>query len=465
MTAKRALTWFSVGLLLVGTAPAPLLAQDQASPADSSAPDGGSPDQGYDNQQLDALLAPVALYPDQLLTQILMASTYPLQVVEAQRWLQDPANKALTGDALTSALAAKDWDPSVKSLAPFPQVLAMMNSKLDWMQQVGYAMGDQQSDVWASVQRLRGQAQAAGTLKSTDQQTVSTQDNSIIIEPAQPNVVYVPTYNPVNVYGTWAYPAYPPVYIPPPPGYYFGAAVVAGLAFGAAVAINNGLWGWARPHWGYGGTYVNINRYNTININRTQINNNNWRPGGPGYRPGGGGNRPPPGPVGPPHGGVRPGYNGGGEQRPVNPSRPGQNGGGEQRPVNPSRPGQNGGGEQRPVNPSRPGQNGGGEQRPVNPSRPGQNGGGEQRPANPSRPGQNGGGEQRPTNPSRSGQNGGGQQRPHGGDRPGSHGGGQQRPHNGGRPGGGGQHRPSGGHRSGGGGGGHRGGGGAHRPR
>ena len=277
----------------------PLLAQDQppASAADPAA-GGGYSDQAYGPEQLDALLAPVALYPDQLLTQILMASTYPLQVVEAERWLREPANRALSGDVLLAqVLAAKDWDPSVKSLVPFPQVLAnAMNGKLDWMQQVGYAMGDQQADVWASVQRLREQAQAAGNLQSTDQQTVSTQDSAIVIEPAQPDVVYVPTYNPVSVYGTWAYPAYPPVYLPPPPGYYVGAAIVAGLAFGAAVAINNSLWGWARPHWGYGGAYVNVNRYNTINIHRTQINNYNWRPGGPGYRPGGGGGRrPPPG--------------------------------------------------------------------------------------------------------------------------------------------------------------------------
>jgi hypothetical protein len=414
MTYRQLLTYASIGLLLVGTAPAPLLAQ---TPPPDPAADGGSADQAYSPQQLDALLAPVALYPDELLTQTLMATTYPLQVVEAERWLQDPANKALTGDALTQALAAKDWDPSVKSLVPFPQVLAMLNSKLDWMQQVGYAMGDQQADVWASVQRLRAQAQAAGTLKSTDQQTVSTQDSAIVIEPAQPNVVYVPTYNPAYVYGTWAYPAYPPVYIPPPPGYYFGAAVVAGLAFGAAIAINNGLWGWARPHWGYGGVYVNVNRYNTININRTQINNNNWRGGGPGYRPGGGGNRPPPGPVGPPHGGVRPGYNGGGVQRPTNPSRPGQNGGGIP-PRNPNtRPGGNGGGEQKPHNGSRPGYHGGGERKPTNPSRPGQNGGGVQKPHHETRPG--GGGQHNRPSGGRHGGGGGHRAAPKRGGRPG----------------------------------------------
>ncbi len=425
MKAKGILTWFSAGLLVVGASPAPLLAQDAPPPsAADAAAGGGYSDQAYGPEQLDALLAPVALYPDQLLTQILMASTYPLQVVEAERWLQDPANRALSGDALAQVLAAKDWDPSVKSLVPFPQVLAMMNGKLDWMQQVGYAMGDQQSDVWASVQRLREQAQAAGNLQSTDQQTVSTQDSAIVIEPAQPNVVYVPTYNPVSVYGTWAYPAYPPVYLPPPPGYYVGAAIVTGLAFGAAVAINNGLWGWARPHWGYGGTYVNVNRYNTINIHRTQINNYNWRPGGPGYRPGGGGRRPPPGPVGPPRGGVRPGYNGGGVP-PLNPNtRPGGNGGGIP-PRNPGdRPGANGGGVP-PLNPdTRPGANGGGIP-PRNPGdRPGANGGGVPPRSPGDRPGANGGGVP-PRNPgNRPGANGGGIPPRNPGDRPGANGGG-----------------------------------------
>ena len=428
MTAKRILTHLSIGLLLVGTSPAPLLAQ--APPPDSAQGPAGddAADQGYSPEQLDALLAPVALYPDALLTQTLMATAYPLQVVEASRWIDDPANKGLTGPALDQALAAQSWDPSVKSLIPFPQVLAMLNSKLDWTQQVGWAMAEQQPDVWASVQRLRQQAQAAGNLRNTDQQVVTTQDQAIVIEPAQPNVVYVPVYNPTVVYGTWAYPAYPPVYLPPPPGYYVGAAIFAGFAFGAAVAINNSLWGWARPHWGYGGyrggyVNVNVNRYNTININRTQINNNNWRPGGPGYRPPGGGYRPPPGPVGPPHGN-RPGQNGGGVP-PRNPNtRPGGNGGGVP-PVNPNtRPGGNGGGIP-PRNPdNRPGANGGGVP-PLNPNtRPGANGGGIP-PRNPdNRPGANGGGRPPFNSDNRPGSNGGGRPPVNPANRPGGNGGG-----------------------------------------
>src|SRR5579871_1216189 len=143
--------------------PAMLHAQQ---PAPAAAP---ATAQTYNTEQLDALLAPIALYPDALLTQVLMASTYPLQVVEAQRWVEVPANKALTGDALSKALEAQPWDPSVKSLVPFPQALAMMNANLDWMQQLGYAFADQQADVFDSVQRLRRQAQAAGNLQSSSQ--------------------------------------------------------------------------------------------------------------------------------------------------------------------------------------------------------------------------------------------------------------------------------------------------------
>lgn len=179
-----------------------------------------------------------------------MASTFPLQVVAAQRWAEDPAHKGLSGDALTKALDPEPWDPSVKSLVPFPEVLAMMNANLDWMQQLGYAFAEQQADVLNSVQRLRQQAQANGNLQSTAQQVVRTDQQAIVIEPAQPNVVYVPSYNPTVVYGAWPYPAYPPVYLPPPPGYYVGTALATGLAFGAGVAITAGLWNWARPAWG-----------------------------------------------------------------------------------------------------------------------------------------------------------------------------------------------------------------------
>jgi hypothetical protein len=292
MMLRRTLFVLGAAAFLVDAVGGPLAAQSGGA---------GAASEIYSTAQLDALLAPIALYPDELLTQTLMASTFPLQVIDAHRWVEDPANKALQGDALVAALADKAWDPSVKSLVPFPQVLAMMNGKLDWIEDVGYAMTRQERDVWAAVQRLRRQAQASGNLKSNEQQIVSADSQTIIIAPAQPTVVYVPTYNPTLVYGAWPYPAYPPVYVPYPPGYALATGVAVGLAFGAAVAVNRGLWGWATPHWGYGNVNVNVNRYNNINVNRPPINNSNWRPGGPGsgYRPGTG-NRPPGGPVGSP---------------------------------------------------------------------------------------------------------------------------------------------------------------------
>jgi hypothetical protein len=255
--------------------------------------------QEFNAEQLDALLAPIALYPDALLAQVLMASTFPLQVVGAGRWIEDPAHKSLSGDALANAVEPQTWDPSVKSLVPFPLVLALMNSNLDWTQQLGYAFADQQAAVMNSVQRLRFQAQAAGNLQTTEQQVVRTEKQVIIIEPAQPTVVYVPSYNPTIVYGAWPYPTYPPVYLPPPPGYVFGTALVSGMAFAAGVAVVGSLWGWARPGWGGGYVNVNVNRYNNINVNRTHINSNVWQPNRPGGRPAGL-QRPPNGPVGQP---------------------------------------------------------------------------------------------------------------------------------------------------------------------
>jgi hypothetical protein len=220
------------------------------------------------------LLAPIALYPDQLLAQVLMAAAYPVQIVQAQRWLDDPAHKSLSGDSLEKALQAENWDPSVKSLVPFPQILSMMNAQLDWTQQLGYAVATQDADVMASVQRLRLQAQSAGSLQSTPQQTVSSDGSIVIIQPAEQNTVYVPLYNPSVVYGSWPYPDYPPVYLPPPTGYVVGTA----LAFGAGIAIAGGLWNVGYPNWRYGHVNININRWNTVNINRPPINSPAWRP-------------------------------------------------------------------------------------------------------------------------------------------------------------------------------------------
>jgi hypothetical protein len=253
----------------------------------------------FNVEQLDALLAPIALYPDELLTQTLMASTYPLQVIAASRWLEEDNNKNLKGDALAKALESEDWDPSVKSLVPFPQVIAMMNDNLEWTQQLGYAMATQEAAVFDSIQRLRRQAQKAGSLKTTEQQRVMVQEDNVVIEPADPQTVYVPVYNPTEVYGAWPYPTYPPVYFPPPPAYFPpGYVLGAGLAFAAGAAIVGGLWGWARPAWNTGSVNINAARYNSINVNRSQIRSATWRPpaGGVAGRP----VRPPSGPVGVP---------------------------------------------------------------------------------------------------------------------------------------------------------------------
>ena len=228
-------------------------------------------------EEIDQLMAPIALYPDDLLVQILTAATYPLEIVMAARWVADPKNAALKGDALEQALQAQSWDPSVKSLVPFPDVLKMMSDKLEWTQKLGDAFLAQQQDCFASIQRLRQRAQSAGKLTSTKQQTVSTQGQAIVIAPADPDVVYVPAYDPGVAYGAWPYPDYPPYYYPPPAGYGLATGLATGLAFGAGVAITSGLWGWGSPNWGAGSVNVNVNRFNRINANRTAISANTWQ--------------------------------------------------------------------------------------------------------------------------------------------------------------------------------------------
>jgi len=221
-------------------------------------------DKPFKQEELDQLLAPIALYPDSLLAQILMASTYPLEVVQAGRWIK--ANQKLKGDALTAALEKENWDASVKSLVNFPQVLDLMNEKLDWTQKLGDAFLAQQKDVMATVQKLREKAEAQGNLKSSEQQKVivEKETQTIVIEPANPQVVYVPTYNPTVVYGTWWYPSYPP-YAYYPPGYAAGAAL---FSFGVGVAVG-AAWGyaWGGCNWRGGDVDIDINRNTNINNN------------------------------------------------------------------------------------------------------------------------------------------------------------------------------------------------------
>jgi Protein of unknown function (DUF3300) len=248
--------------LLVALAPAPGVAQNYPTPAAAPV---------FSPQQLDQLLAPVALYPDALLAQVLMAATYPLDVVAADRWVREPANAQLRGDALAAALDQQPWDPSVKSLVPFPQVLAMMDSRLDWLQQLGDAFLAQPNDVMAAVQRLRQQAQAAGTLVSTAQETVENQNGTIVIVPANPNVVYVPYYNPSVAYGAWEYPNYPPIYLAPPPGF-----VVSGFFFGLGVGIVAPLWGWGDFDWHRHEIHIDRDRFNRINRGRPPVTSTTW---------------------------------------------------------------------------------------------------------------------------------------------------------------------------------------------
>jgi hypothetical protein len=231
------------------------------------AQDAGAKTPAFKQEELDQVLAPIALYPDSLLTQILMASTFPLEVVSADRWAKQ--NKSMKPDAMTKALEAETWDPSVKSLVNFPPVLGMMSEKLDWTQKLGNAFVAQQSDVMATVQKLRAKAQAAGNLKTTKEQKVVVEKQIIIIESASPTVIYVPTYNPTIVYGAWWYPSYPPppVYVSPPP-------VATPYAFAAGVAVG-AAWGYAWGHSDWHGGHVNVNYNQNINYN-TNINRSNY---------------------------------------------------------------------------------------------------------------------------------------------------------------------------------------------
>ena len=220
-------------------------------------------------EQIDALVAPIALYPDALLANMLAASTYPLEVVEADRWLA--GHKSMKGDQLKAEVDKQSWDDSVKSLGGTPTVLAMMSEKLDWTRALGDAVLAQQPDVMDAIQRLRSRAQANNKLTSTKQQKVTVQQQQgkqvIAIEPTDPNTMYVPYYEPAVVYGDWPYPDYPPYYFGVPP--YIGAGVIAaGIAFGAGFAL--GRWS---NYWRGGCNWGNNNLF----INRTDNIGNNWQ--------------------------------------------------------------------------------------------------------------------------------------------------------------------------------------------
>jgi uncharacterized membrane protein YgcG len=253
----------------------------------------GAPYTQQTPEQLQQLVAPIALYPDSLVAQILAASTFPEQIVEADRWVQ--AHPDLKGDTLAQAVDQEPWDPSVKALAAFPSVLGNMDKNLSWTSSLGDAYYNQQQDVMDAVQVMRQRAEQSGNLKTTPQQTVTTQGQTIIIQPAQPEVVYVPAYNPWLVYGGPIAP-WPGWYAYP--GIWFGGPYLSfGLGFGIGFFGGFG-WGWG--HWGFDwhNRYPLYNRERYYSRSRTFYNRNTFYRGR-GFDRGGAGprgfaaNRPP----------------------------------------------------------------------------------------------------------------------------------------------------------------------------
>jgi hypothetical protein len=236
--ALSGIAFILMGALFTGSAETPPPQGSQAAPPQT---------QTFTANQLTDLVAPIALYADGLLSQVLVASTYPLEVVEAQQWLQE--NPTLTRTELTDTAKQQPWDPSVQALIAFPDVLKLLSQDVRWATDLGNAFLAQQADVMASVQRLRASAQANGRLTSTEQQTVSTemQDGqpAIVIEPANPDVVYVPTYDPAYIWGPPVWGSYPSLYYPT-------------YGFGWRPAIDLGSWdgwGWG-PNWFGGAIFV-----------------------------------------------------------------------------------------------------------------------------------------------------------------------------------------------------------------
>lgn len=244
------------------------------------------------SEQLDSLVAPIALYPDPLLAQVLAASTYPLEIVQLQQWMLK--HKDLKDQALVTAVEKEDWDPSVQAMAALPDVVKRLADDIKWTTDLGNAFLAQQSDVMEAVQRMRKKAQGTGNLKSSEQQKVETKvvesKQVIVIEQSNPQVVYVPSYNPVVVYGPPVYP-YPPIYYPPPGYYAAGMAISFGIGIAMGAAWGGG-WGWGCG-WG-GNNNVTINNNNNFNRN-SNINGGNRNrvsnlPAGGGNRGGGAGN-------------------------------------------------------------------------------------------------------------------------------------------------------------------------------
>jgi len=234
--SRYALVWCLALLIAV---PMPIIAQETSPDAARTGA------RAFSQPELDQLLAPIALYPDSLLAHLFIAATYPLEVVMAERWARE--NRSLPAESFNAALEKQNWDPSVKALVPFPDVLEMMSRKLDWTEKVGNAFLAQQADVMDTVQRLRKRAHDAGSLKSTEQQKVIVERDVIRVEPSSPSIVYVPVYDPWWVYGPWWWPAYPPYVVYPYPA---GVAIAPGVIwFGTGLFVGAywgswGYWGW-----------------------------------------------------------------------------------------------------------------------------------------------------------------------------------------------------------------------------
>lgn len=262
-----------------------LLPGDTSLLAQASAPAPAANEQAASipPEQLDSLVAPIALYPDPLLSQTLVASTYPLEIIQLQQWLTK--NKNLKDKALADAVQKEQWDPSIQAMAPVPDVVKQMAENIKWTTDLGNAFLAQQDDVMDAVQRMRKKAQDGGNLKSSEQQKVETKavasKEVIIIEQANPQVVYVPSYNPTVVYGAPAYP-YPPIAYPPPGYYAAGMAISFGIGIAMGAAWGGG-WGY-HSGWGGGNNNININTNNNFvrNSNRQNVSNrtgggNTWQ--------------------------------------------------------------------------------------------------------------------------------------------------------------------------------------------
>jgi hypothetical protein len=276
ISARQVLACLLVFALLFPMLPQSVSAAQEQDAQASAQPSQAPPYTQQTPDQLQQLVAPIALYPDSLVAQVLAASTFPAEIVEADRWVQ--ANPDLKGDALAQAVDKQTWDPSVKALCAFPTVLGNMDKNISWTSTLGDAYYNQEQGVMDAIQVMRQKAQQAGNLKDTPQQTVQTQGSDIVIQPAQPDVVYVPAYDPWLVYG---YPvvAWPGWY--PYPGIWFGGPSI----FWGGIGFGIGFWGgygWGWGHWGFDWH----NHYATYNHNRyysrsnTFYNRNNYYRGG-----------------------------------------------------------------------------------------------------------------------------------------------------------------------------------------